>query len=62
MVNPAKLPIIAAAAVFGSGTAPSPSFPIAWMGGGHPDLKLGCTPAHFVKALKPLVADISDPR
>jgi len=62
LVDPKKLPLIAAAAVFGDDVRSSGSCPIVWMGGGHPDLKLGCTPTHFIKALRPVVADISDPR
>ena len=36
--------------------------PYIWMGGGHVNLKLGCLFGHLARALKPLVADISDPR
>ena len=36
--------------------------PFIWMGAGHVNLKLGCTTGHLTRALKPLIADISDPR
>jgi prolyl-tRNA editing enzyme YbaK/EbsC (Cys-tRNA(Pro) deacylase) len=38
------------------------SSPFIWMGGGHVNLKLGCTFGHLARALQPIVADISDPR
>jgi len=60
VLQPKSLPIIAAKAVFGSDDLSIPSY--IWMGGGHPDLKLGCSSRHFVKALQPVIADISDPR
>ena len=42
----------------------SPIVPLRsfWMGGGHVNLKLRLTVADFCKALKPVVADISQPR
>ena len=33
-----------------------------WMGGGHVDLKLRVSSSEFIDKMKPLVADISDPR
>ncbi|KAJ1457935.1 hypothetical protein M885DRAFT_514452 [Pelagophyceae sp. CCMP2097] len=33
-----------------------------WMGGGHPELKLGSSSADFQKHFSPLVLDVSDPR
>jgi prolyl-tRNA editing enzyme YbaK/EbsC (Cys-tRNA(Pro) deacylase) len=33
-----------------------------WMGGGHPNLKLGMAVSDFCSALNPIVADVSQPR
>lgn len=65
---PAELPVVVAAAALGCSVGNGgalqlpPPGAFLWFGGGHPDLKVGCSAAHFVKALTPLVADISDPR
>lgn len=66
---PDQLPVVVAAPALGcdtsagsSGPAPPPCGAFLFAGGGHPDLKVGCSAAHFIKALSPLVADISDPR
>lgn len=47
--------------VLASAAARAP-YGIIWMGGGHPDLKLGCSVADFRKAFDPLVLDVSDER
>ena len=36
--------------------------PFIWMGGGHPQLKLGVAIAEFVSALEPIVGDCSSER
>jgi hypothetical protein len=66
--RPAELPVVVAAAALGcsvgrgGAVGPPPPGACLWFGGGHPNLKVGCSAAHFAKALAPLVADISDPR
>ena len=35
---------------------------VIWMGGGHPQLKIGCAVNDFVQRFDPLVLDVSDPR
>ena len=66
---PDQLPVVAAPPALGcepsagsSGPPPPPCGAFLFAGGGHPGLKVGCSAAHFIKALSPLVADISDPR
>jgi hypothetical protein len=64
ILEPQSIALVASSAIFESDSSPPsgqvPSF--IWMGGGHPDLKLGCSTHHFIKALNPIVADISEPR
>lgn len=58
ILEPSSITLIAARAIFDTNDEPS----FIWMGGGHPDLKLGCSTYHFKQALKPIIADISEPR
>ena len=55
MLDP-KIPIIVCTSI----TKIRPQF--IWMGGGHPDWKLGVSVSEFVKGLNAIVMDISDPR
>ena len=53
--HPEALPLVAAEAALAAAGQ-------VWMGGGHCDLKLGIGCRHLVTALRPIIADISDPR
>ncbi len=55
MLDP-TIPIVVCASI----TKIRPQF--IWMGGGHPDWKLGVSVSEFVKGLNAIVLDVSDPR